>query len=29
MLAYWSTVGTLFAMEVLTAQAVIAWWRSR
>ena len=29
MLAYWGTVGTIFGMEVITAQAVIAWWRNR
>jgi amino acid permease len=28
-MAYWGTVGTVFAMEVMTAQAVIAWWRTR
>lgn len=28
-MAYWTTVGTVFAMEVITAQAVVAWWRSR
>ena len=29
MLAYWGTVGTVFAFEVITVQAVWAWWRSK
>lgn len=28
-LAYWGTVGTVFAFEVFTASVVLAWWRSR
>lgn len=29
MIAYWGTVGTIFALEVMTCQAFWAWWRSR
>lgn len=28
-MAYWSTVGTVFALELFTVQAVVAWWRGR
>ena len=28
-MAYWSTVGTIFAMELFTVQAFVAWWRTR
>ena len=28
-MAYWSTVGTVFAMELITVQVFVAWWRSR
>lgn len=29
MIAYWGTVGTLFAGEVFVTSMVMAWWRSR
>jgi len=29
MMHYWTVVGTIFGMEVFSAQAVRAWWESR